>query len=77
MGIFLEEITFRRYPKWSDLFKLLLYGVLENIGYRQLNSFWRFQAFFQFLFGRIKWEHVKKKGDSPSQMRVSTVHSES
>jgi len=77
MGIFLEEITFRRYTKWSDLFKLLLYGVLENIGYRQLNSFWRFQAFFQFLFGRIKWENVKKKGDSPSQMRVSTVHSES
>jgi cellulose synthase/poly-beta-1,6-N-acetylglucosamine synthase-like glycosyltransferase len=62
MGIFLEEITFRRYPKWGDLFKLLLYGVLENFGYRQINAFWRFQAFFQFLFGQREWEHVKKQG---------------
>jgi cellulose synthase/poly-beta-1,6-N-acetylglucosamine synthase-like glycosyltransferase len=63
MGIFLEEMTFRRYPKWGDLFKLLLYGVLENFGYRQINAFWRFQAFFQFFAGRIKWEYVRKKGD--------------
>jgi cellulose synthase/poly-beta-1,6-N-acetylglucosamine synthase-like glycosyltransferase len=63
MGIFLEELTFRRYPKWGDLFKLLLYGILENFGYRQINAFWRFQAFFQFLGGWKKWEHVMKKGE--------------
>jgi cellulose synthase/poly-beta-1,6-N-acetylglucosamine synthase-like glycosyltransferase len=62
MGIFLEEITFRRYPKWGDLFLLLLFGVLENFGYRQINAFWRFQAFFQFLFGQRGWEYVKKQG---------------
>lgn len=61
-SIFLEELTFRRYPKWSHLFKLLLYGVLENFGYRQLNSFWRFHALIQFLCGKRKWEHVHKKG---------------
>lgn len=64
MGVLLEEMTFRRYPAWGDLFKLLGYGILENFGYRQLNAFWRFQSFFQFLVGRTKWEHVKKKGDS-------------
>lgn len=63
MGIFLEELTFRRYPRWGDLFKLLLFGVMENFGYRQINSFWRFQAFFQFLFGKkVRWEAVKKTG---------------
>ena len=62
VGIFLEEITYRRYPKWSNLFKLLLFGVFENFGYRQMNSFWRTQAFFQFLFGKRKWEYVKGKG---------------
>ncbi len=62
-GVFLEELTYRRYPKWNDLFVLLSYGVLENFGYRQINSFWRFQAFFQFFFGRQTWEYVRKRGE--------------
>lgn len=73
MGIFLEEMTFRRYPKWRDLFKLLLYGVLENFGYRQINSFWRFQAFFQFLSGHIKWEYVRKSGTSAARVFISLI----
>ncbi|MGE5663381.1 MAG: glycosyltransferase family 2 protein [Deltaproteobacteria bacterium] len=59
-GVFLEEITFRRYPRWSHLGRLLTYGVLENFGYRQLNSFWRCQALLKYLFGMRKWEHVQK-----------------
>ncbi len=62
VGIFLEEVTYKRYPKWSNLFRLLLFGVYENFGYRQMNSFWRTQALFQYLFGRRKWEYVKGKG---------------
>lgn len=61
-GIFLEEITYKRYPKWSDLFKLLLFGILENFGYRQINSFWRFQAIFRYIFRIKKWEYVEQKG---------------
>ncbi len=61
-SIFLEELTFKRYPKWSHLFRLLLYGVLENFGYRQINSFWRFEALIQYLAGKRKWELVQKKG---------------
>jgi cellulose synthase/poly-beta-1,6-N-acetylglucosamine synthase-like glycosyltransferase len=61
-SIFLEELTFKRYPKWSHLFKLLVYGVLENFGYRQLNSFWRFEALIMYFIGLRKWEHVHKKG---------------
>lgn len=64
-SIFLEELTFRRYPKWSHLFKLLLYGVLENFGYRQINSFWRFEALIMYFMGMRKWEHVHKKGTEP------------
>ncbi len=61
-AIFLEELTFRRYPKWRHLFKLLLYGVFENFGYRQLNSFWRLQALLRYLTGSHEWEHVENKG---------------
>jgi cellulose synthase/poly-beta-1,6-N-acetylglucosamine synthase-like glycosyltransferase len=71
MSIFLEEMTFRRYPKWGDLFLLLLFGVMENFGYRQINSFWRFQAFFQFLFGKMKWESVRKVGASATKVLLA------
>lgn len=59
-SIYLEEITYRRYPRWHHLLRLLLYGVLENFGYRQINSFWRVQAFLKYLFGMRKWEYVEK-----------------
>ncbi len=63
-GVFLAELTYRRYPKWSHLMKLLSYAVLENFCYRQVNSFWRTQAFFQFLRGKTAWEQVQGKGTS-------------
>jgi cellulose synthase/poly-beta-1,6-N-acetylglucosamine synthase-like glycosyltransferase len=61
-GIFLEEITYRRYPRWRHMFRLLLFGVFENLGYRQINSFWRLQAVLNYLIGRTGWEHVQFKG---------------
>lgn len=61
-SIFLEELTFRRYPRWSHFFRLVLYGVLENFGYRQINSLWRFQAVLLYLVGKREWEHVQFKG---------------
>ena len=65
-GIFLEELTYRRYPTWGHLFRLLLYGVFENFGYRQINSFWRLQAMVRYLTGRRGWEHVEHKGARPA-----------
>jgi len=61
-GIFLEELTYRRYPGWNHMFRLMLYGVFENFGYRQLNSFWRLQAVVRYVTGRTGWEYVEKKG---------------
>jgi hypothetical protein len=60
--VFLGELTHRRYPKWNHFFRLLVYGVLENFGYRQMNSYWRLQAIILYMFGRKKWEHVEDKG---------------
>lgn len=61
-GIFLEELTYKRYPEWKHLFRLLLYGIMQNIGYRQLNSLWRVQATLKYIMGHTKWEYVEKKG---------------
>jgi cellulose synthase/poly-beta-1,6-N-acetylglucosamine synthase-like glycosyltransferase len=66
-GIFLEELTYRRYPRWRHLFRLLLYGVLENFGYRQMNALWRLQAGFNYIWNRHRWEHVENKGAGRAQ----------
>ncbi|RJP65403.1 MAG: glycosyltransferase family 2 protein [Candidatus Abyssobacteria bacterium SURF_17] len=63
-GVFLEELTYRRYPEWSHMFKLLLFGFLENFGYRQLNSIWRVQAIFKYVVGQREWEYVRRRRES-------------
>jgi hypothetical protein len=48
-AILLEEISFRRYPGWIDLTKLLAYSVLENFGYRQILSAMKVKAFWDAI----------------------------
>lgn len=61
-AVLLEEITYRRYPKWSDLMRLLFTAVIENIGYRQLISWWRVRALISRLIKARQWDIVQKKG---------------
>ncbi len=61
-AILLEEISFRRYPGWMDLARLVVYGVLENFGYRQLMSLYKVKAFWDFIRRRRDWGDMKRKG---------------
>jgi cellulose synthase/poly-beta-1,6-N-acetylglucosamine synthase-like glycosyltransferase len=61
-AVCLEELTFRRYPRKRDLLLLILIGVLENIGYRQLNTFWRVRGTISGLFGKRGWGVMTRKG---------------
>jgi cellulose synthase/poly-beta-1,6-N-acetylglucosamine synthase-like glycosyltransferase len=58
----LEEVTFRRYPKVSDLARLFALAVLENFGYRQLVTFWRVRGTLRFLRGDKAWGEMERKG---------------
>lgn len=60
-SVFLEEISFKRYPRWSHLVWLLAFAIFESFGYRQLNSFWRFQGILKYMLHDRKWEAVMKK----------------
>lgn len=58
----LEEIAFHIYPSFTHLFVLTFYAIIENLGYRQLNSFWRFVGLFMWVFGmRPGWGTMKRK----------------
>ena len=61
-SVLLAEATVRRYPSYRDLLTLMLYAFLENIGYRQLTTFYRAQGVISFFFGKRKWELVEHKG---------------
>lgn len=51
-ALLLEELSFHIYPKTSQLAKLLIAVLLENFGYRQRVSLWRFIGLMRWLFER-------------------------
>jgi hypothetical protein len=77
-AVLLEEMTYRRYPRTRDLLILLAYGMLENVGYRQLILFFRVQGILKFLVGSRRWEKVMHEGQSlspsPSDLAPAAAH---
>ena len=61
-AVCLEEVTFRRYPRKSDLILLFFIGVLENFGYRQLNTIWRVRGTLSGMLGKRGWGVMTRKG---------------
>ena len=61
-AVCLEEVTFRRYPRKSDLVLLFIIGVLENFGYRQLNTLWRVRGTLSGILGKRGWGVMTRKG---------------
>lgn len=61
-AVFLEELRLQRYPSWRDMVKLILYGIAENFGYRQLNTLWRVMAIFSFLRRNTDWGSMERRG---------------
>ncbi len=60
-GLLLEELTFHVYPRPRHLLLLLFAVVVENFGYRQLNSWWRFIGLVRWLRGgQAKWGEMKR-----------------
>ncbi|MFQ6614068.1 MAG: glycosyltransferase, partial [Fidelibacterota bacterium] len=61
-SVALEELTFRRYPRTSDLLQLFLLAVVENFGYRQLTIYWRIHGFISALRNVQGWGKMERKG---------------
>lgn len=65
-AVALEELTFRRYPRWTDLLRLFSASVVENLGYRQLNQWWRLRGTIAVLRGRRDWGSQPRQGFKPN-----------
>lgn len=61
-AVCLEELTFRRYPRKKDLAHMFLIGILENFGYRQINTIWRVRGTISGIRGKGGWGVMTRKG---------------
>lgn len=61
-GLLLEEMSFHIYSRPRHLLLLLLAVILENLGYRQMNSAWRLIGLVRWLTGgHAHWGEMKRK----------------
>ena len=61
-AVALEELSFRRYPRLSDLVHLFLLALVENFGYRQLSAWWRLKGTISAIRGVQTWGKMTRKG---------------
>ena len=61
-AVALEELSFRRYPRLSDLIHLFLLALVENFGYRQLSAWWRLKGTISAIRGVQDWGKMTRKG---------------
>jgi len=61
--IVLEEISFKVYPKASSIGVLFFAALFENLGFRQLNTFWRVRGILNWIFRtRRNCGSIRRKG---------------
>jgi cellulose synthase/poly-beta-1,6-N-acetylglucosamine synthase-like glycosyltransferase len=63
-AVLAEELGLERHRPLREVVVLLGVAVLENFGYRQLNSWWRLRAVAGFLRRRESWGEMERKGFS-------------
>ena len=63
-SLLLEEMSFHLYPNAWHLAALVLVAIVENFGYRQLNTFWRLVGLYRWAAQReSQWGAMKRKGN--------------
>jgi len=73
-AVALEELSFRRYPRIKDLINLCGLAIVENFGYRQLSSWWRFRGTVSALRRKTGWGELERKGFLPAATSGEDTH---
>jgi cellulose synthase/poly-beta-1,6-N-acetylglucosamine synthase-like glycosyltransferase len=66
LALMLEELSFRRYGRARDRALLVVWAVLENLGYRQLTVWWRLRGVASYLRRKKSWGKMTRKGFNPA-----------
>ena len=65
-SLLLEEISFHIYKRPRHILVLLAFAVLDNFGYRQLNTLWRMAAVFQHLRRGVRARLARRRQECPA-----------
>jgi len=60
-AVLLNDVVTREYMRGSDLVLLLLVALVENCGYRQVNSWWSCVGTVQALAGKSGWGAMRRR----------------
>jgi cellulose synthase/poly-beta-1,6-N-acetylglucosamine synthase-like glycosyltransferase len=61
-ALLLEELSFHIYPRQRHLLYLLFAAIIENLGYRQLNMYWRLTGLFKWALKReSRWGEMVRR----------------
>ncbi len=60
-ALLLEEHTFKKYPTMRQLLKLMLFALLDNFGYRQLNTLFRLDGLLGYRKNKRSWGSLNRK----------------
>ncbi|HJZ75241.1 MAG TPA: glycosyltransferase [Vicinamibacterales bacterium] len=63
-AVLLQEIALESYPRARDLLVLAVVGIVENFGYRQLTTWWRFRGMVDYMKGKSGWGTMTRRGFS-------------
>lgn len=61
-AVLFEQVAFRRYPAARDRVLLVLWSLVENLGYRQLSVVWRLRGMYRSLRRRTDWGAMVRRG---------------
>ena len=61
IAVLLNDVATREYMRGSDLVLLLVVALLENCGYRQVNSWWSCVGTVQALTGESGWGTMRRR----------------
>ncbi len=60
-ALLMEEIYYRSYPRLRDMIILFGFAILENLFYRQLHAWWRFQGLIDYFFKKRAWGTLERR----------------
>jgi cellulose synthase/poly-beta-1,6-N-acetylglucosamine synthase-like glycosyltransferase len=61
-AIMLEEYVVRRHERPREIALVVVYGLLESFGYRQLTAFFRLRGVIDLVRGRRDWGEMQRRG---------------
>ena len=74
-ALLFEEISFHRYKKLSDIFKLMVTAYLEPIVFHPINVFWSIRGNIDYYLGKKSWGRMDRVGFGVNR-EISVAHEE-